>query len=277
MKKEKYENRKQLLSAGIWSLAVLAVLAVGMLTFFSSASRAAKEQETQKKSTTPQTEAVTAEKSDKPVNDRAPTVTEEAETEAGWFKPANPLDTDIPGTEELVPDDKTASASGVIEDIPTVSVTGTASFACSMPVAAGTITKDYTDDIAVYSLTMNDYRVHNGVDIYAPVGTNVTACAAGTVERVWADPFMGNCIEINHGGGVRSLYANLSPEYPRGMEAGATVLEGDVIGGVGQSMIIEMADTDHLHFAVTVDGVHVDPMQFVRNYQGGTADTGFEG
>lgn len=271
MKKEKYENRKQLISAGIWSLAVLCVLAVGMLTFFSSASRATKEQDKRGGETvvTDAGERLT-QKDKTPAKGNSTPVTEaEADTEAGFFKPANPLDTDVPGAKET-PADETADAkdADAAPDAPTGAdvVAGAANFRCSMPID-GTVTKDFTDDIAVYSLTMNDYRVHNGIDIYAPVGTNVKACAAGTVERVWEDPFLGSCVEINHGGGVKSLYANLSSEFPRGMEAGATVLAGDVIGGVGSSMIIEMADTDHLHFAVSVDGVHVDPLDYMTGYR----------
>lgn len=158
----------------------------------------------------------------------------------------------------VIPDDTKIPAATYLEV--------TAPFTCIMPVN-GTVIKDFTEDIAVYSLTMNDYRVHNGIDIYAPVGTRVAACADGYVERVWEDPFLGACVLINHGGEIRSLYCNLSPERPKGMEAGATVLAGDIIGGVGESMATEMADSDHLHFSVTKDGVCRNPMDYITNYR----------
>ncbi len=287
MKQEKYENRKQLISAGIWSLAVLAVVAVGMLTFFSSASRAAKEQQTNNRNTAvteAAAQSAAKQESGKTKGDGSSSANAESGAEAGLFKPANPIDTDIPGDPEPVQDnpvdgsEKTKDASVIPEGDTSVSVketfSGSAVFTSIMPID-GTVTKAFTDDIAVYSLTMNDYRVHSGVDIYAPVGTNVKACAAGVVERVWEDPFMGCCLEIDHGGGMKSLYANLSGEFPRGIEAGATVLAGDVIGGVGSTMVIEMADTDHLHFALSKDGMYIDPMAYMTNYRD-TVDTGYE-
>ena len=158
--------------------------------------------------------------------------------------------------EEIIPEEQE-------NDLPTAAFDNGENFRAVMPVH-GEIAKEFTEDVAVYSLTMNDYRVHQGIDIAAPVGTNVTACADGVVERVWLDPFYGQCVEINHGGNIKSQYANLSADLPRGMEAGVTVLAGDVIGGVGETMIIEMADSEHLHFSMTVDGVYVDPTDYMK-------------
>ncbi len=263
MKREAYENRKQFLSAGIWSLAVLAVIAVGMLTLFSAASGRG-ESRTQDPSVS-ETEGVSSVSSEKNDAESASQPDDDG-TEAGWFKPANPLDTEIIGeTPETAPEETPSPTETDGQGDRPVSTETHENFVCNMPVN-GTVTKAFTDDIAVYSLTMNDYRVHNGIDIDAPIGTNVTACAAGVVERVWEDPFWGNCITVNHGGGICSTYANLSPELPRGMEAGATVLAGDIIGGIGESMIIEMADSDHLHFTVSVNGVYVDPTDYMPNY-----------
>ena len=59
------------------------------------------------------------------------------------------------------------------------------------------------------------------------------------------------------------------------MEAGATVLAGDVIGGVGETMTLEMADTDHLHFCMIQGGTYVDPLDYISNYQCESSD--FEG
>lgn len=248
--KHSYANRSQLVTAGIWSLAVLALLAVGMMTFFSAASRKTKVQTEDKQQAV--TEILTE-----------PTVTDPPETEdAGFFHPANPVDTEVPDAVTAPTETKPTAETQAEDDIPTAAFDNGEHFRAVMPIG-GEIAKDFTDDVAVYSLTMNDYRVHQGMDIAAPVGTNVSACAAGVIERVWYDPFYGQCVEINHGGNIRSQYANLSADLPRGIEAGATVLAGDVIGGVGETMIIEMADTDHLHFSMTVDGIYVDPADYM--------------
>lgn len=247
-------DKKQLVSAGIWSLAVLALLAVGTMTFFSAASR----------KTPAKTPAVTepaAEPSH--ASPDAESVTEDA----GLFSPANPIDTEIVDEKKPLSEDK-PTAETIIprsqeNDLPTASFDNGENFRAVMPIH-GEITKAFTDDIAVYSLTMNDWRVHNGIDIAAPVGTGVAACADGVIERVWMDPFLGQCVEISHGGSIRSRYANLSPDLPRGIEAGATVLCGDIIGGVGETMALEMADSPHLCFTLTVDGICVDPTAYFR-------------
>ena len=251
--KQSYANRSQLVSAGIWSLAVLALLAVGMLTFFSAASR-----KTENSKDDPA--AVTQEAAP---NGQTATSTTPVTEDAGFFSPANPLDTEVEEPSST-PDDKAkpTDQTGEAYDLPTAAFDNGEQFRAVMPVG-GEIAKEFTEDVAVYSLTMNDYRVHQGIDITAPVGTNVSACAAGVVERVWYDPFYGQCIEINHGGNIKSQYAGLSADLPRGIEAGTTVLAGDVIGGVGETMIIEMADSDHLHFSMTVDGIYVDPTEYI--------------
>lgn len=251
------QRRSSLVSTGIWTAAVLALLGVGLLTFFSAASEKTENKGTESEKYTPVTEK-TPETEDAGLFDRIfpPVETEVPETEA----PAPAVPSDSPAEPE---------EPFAVDEAPAAYYPGSGAFTCVMPVN-GSVSKGFTEDIAVYSLTMNDYRVHSGIDIDAPVGTNVCACAAGTVERVWDDPFSGTSILIDHGGNMKSLYANLSPELPRGVEAGMTVNAGDVIGGVGETMIIEMADSSHLHFAMQEGGVYVDPLSYITNYRGNT-------
>ncbi|MBQ3065165.1 MAG: M23 family metallopeptidase [Clostridia bacterium] len=253
MKQSNSDNKKHLALAAVWSAAILAVATIGLLMFFSAASRRTKVQPPEKTKET-ETQAVPTSPVIEDTDDREP---------SGWFSPANPLDTEVL-TEKNTVDPQGEKTEEVDAKVPAVYAKEDV-FSCIMPIN-GTVMKEFTGDVAVYSLTMNDYRVHNGIDIYAPVGTNVKACAAGTVERVWEDPFLGYCIQIHHGGDIRSLYTNLSDELPKGMEAGTTVLAGDVIGGVGDSMAIEMADSDHLHFSLMIDGAYVDPLAYMSNY-----------
>lgn len=131
----------------------------------------------------------------------------------------------------------------------------------TMPVA-GSITKAFSHDILVYSTTMNDYRVHNGVDIATAVGTPVRAFTDGTVLAVYEDPLMGYTVILDHGNGTKSYYANLTSEFPSGIEPGKKVKEGEVIGGVGESILVECAEEPHLHFEVTVSEEYVDPMSY---------------
>lgn len=131
-----------------------------------------------------------------------------------------------------------------------------------MPVQ-GYITKGHHDDMLVYSLTMNDYRVHLGIDIGSTVGAPVYACTSGTITEIYDEPFMGKTMVIEHGGGLKSHYMNLSESLPQGIDIGAKVETGQVIAGVGETSLVEMADTMHLHFEMTKDGLQVDPLEYI--------------
>jgi murein DD-endopeptidase MepM/ murein hydrolase activator NlpD len=65
---------------------------------------------------------------------------------------------------------------------------------------------------------------------------------------------------IDHGDGLLSYYRNLSEELADGIEVGATVYGGQLLGTVGETAIIEIADEPHLHFELELSGKLVDPM-----------------
>lgn len=131
-----------------------------------------------------------------------------------------------------------------------------------LPVT-GYISKDYSMDLPVFSLTMNDYRTHSGVDIQTSAGSAVAAIAEGTVTDRYTDPFMGICVEVTHGGGLVSKYMNLGEQYPDDAEVGCKVYCGQTIACVGDSAAVEAADTGHLHFELLKDGRYVDPIEYI--------------
>lgn len=125
---------------------------------------------------------------------------------------------------------------------------------------AGIVSKAHSSDVLVFSMTMNDFRIHEGIDIAASVGSPVYASAAGTVLRVWEDPMMGKCVSVDHGNGTVTVYKNLAPEVEAGIEEGAAVAAMQKLGAVGETAILELADEPHLHFEVLKNGIPVDPM-----------------
>lgn len=135
--------------------------------------------------------------------------------------------------------------------------------------AEGAVAKNHDTETLVYSVTMNDYRVHCGVDIAAAVGTPVYSVADGTITRIYDDYLMGKCIEIDHGNGIVSCYKNLQPELPEGIAEGASVTSGQLIAGVGESAIIEQSDEAHLHFEMMKDGEYVNPLDYLAYNQSG--------
>jgi len=135
----------------------------------------------------------------------------------------------------------------------------------------GAVGKPFEMDIPVYSMTMNDYRVHTGVDIAASVGSEVVAASSGIVCRVWSDPLMGRSVTIDHGDGIYTTYKNLADTLAAGIEAGAGVNMGQPLGLVGDTALIEIAEEPHLHFEMKVDGEYVDPFEYIA------ADAGTDG
>ena len=129
--------------------------------------------------------------------------------------------------------------------------------------ATGVLNKTHDDSLPVYSETMNDFRVHRGIDITTAAGADVLATAAGTVSLVWSDPLMGECLSIDHGNGVVSIYKNLAVEKASGIAAGVKVTAGQKLGTVGETALIESAEEPHLHFEMTYKEEYVDPLTYI--------------
>ena len=99
---------------------------------------------------------------------------------------------------------------------------------------------------------------HKGLDLAAPTGTNIYATKGGTVAISGYQSGTGNWIMILHGGGVTSIYMHCSALY---VSAGQTVSAGQVIAAVGST---GYSTGSHLHFQVEINGVAVDPLQFLK-------------
>ncbi len=119
----------------------------------------------------------------------------------------------------------------------------------------------YSADALRYNATTQDWRTHAGIDLSAAVGTPVKAAGSGVVTAVYDDEYLGTSVVIEHPDGHVSQYSNLA--VMPSVCAGDTVEAGTVIGAVGQSALLELADEPHLHFAVFSDGQSVDPADFI--------------
>ena len=128
----------------------------------------------------------------------------------------------------------------------------------------GEIQKNYSDDVLVFSATMNDYRVHLGIDISGEVGAPVRAFSDGVIEKIYTDPFMGKTVVINHGNGLKSYYMNLSDTLPDGISEGVAVTPGTLIGAVGETAMRECADSPHLHFELRLNDKLIDPTPYIK-------------
>lgn len=125
----------------------------------------------------------------------------------------------------------------------------------------GNVSKGFTVDAPVWSNTMEDYRTHDGIDICAAVGEGVMAAADGIVTEVYAHPMMGTTVVVRHDGDAESVYQNLAEEVA--VSVGDTVKSGEVLGAVGESALIEIAEEPHLHFSLRVCGESVNPLDYI--------------
>lgn len=100
---------------------------------------------------------------------------------------------------------------------------------------------------------------HSGLDIAAPGGSDIIAAASGTVVLAqWYGNF-GNCVIIEHGDGIRTLYAHIRSGGIK-VKTGDEVSAGDKIAEVGST---GRSTGNHLHFGVYVDNTVVDPLPYV--------------
>ena len=182
-------------------------------------------------------------------------------TDAAVTDDSADIDVDVDADDEPV--------DAVVEDTLPTAETGDEELPVTVDVRyfvspiAGMTSKDFEIDIPVYSLTMNDYRAHTGIDIAASLGSEVVAASSGIVCRVWSYPIMGQSVTIDHGDEIYTTYMNLSPEIAEGITVGAKVTMGQTIGSVGDTSLTEIAEEPHLHFEIKVDGQYADPLDYI--------------
>lgn len=105
---------------------------------------------------------------------------------------------------------------------------------------------------------------HSGLDLAAPVGTNVLAAGDGVVAFAESQGSYGNLVVINHAGGRQSRYAQLGSIK---VKAGQTIQKGAVLGVVGTTGT-PSSQAAHLHFEVRYNSnlgwVAEDPEPYIR-------------
>jgi murein DD-endopeptidase MepM/ murein hydrolase activator NlpD len=108
----------------------------------------------------------------------------------------------------------------------------------------------------IYKGKKVDQQVHLGYDL--AVTQHVAVVAANDGRVVWASDLgiYGNCIVVDHGYGLQSIYGHLSRID---VKVGDLVKKGQAMGHSGST---GLAGGDHLHFSMQVDGVQVNPVEW---------------
>lgn len=118
------------------------------------------------------------------------------------------------------------------------------------------VIKSFSNGNPVYSVTLNDWRVHDGTDFAADKGSMVRAITDGTVKEIYTDQFLGKVIVIDHGD-FEAYYCGLGETTL--VNPGDNISMAHDIGSI-KSVPGEILEQDHLHLAIKKDGSFIDPM-----------------
>jgi len=123
-----------------------------------------------------------------------------------------------------------------------------------LEVSRVSISSGFTE--ARFHPLLQTMQAHRGVDFVAPIGTRILAAADGVVDFAGVQQGYGNVVILKHHGKYSTLYAHMQ-DFAQGIQKGAKVKQGEVIGTVGMT---GLTTGPHLHFEFLIDGVHHDPM-----------------
>lgn len=98
---------------------------------------------------------------------------------------------------------------------------------------------------------------HHAIDIGGKLGAPEYASKSGKVIKAGWGTGYGNYVVIDHGGGVKTLYAHMTTIY---VKTGDYVNQGDVIGALGST---GWSTGPHLHFEIIINGVQVNPLSYL--------------
>jgi len=108
----------------------------------------------------------------------------------------------------------------------------------------------------VYGGRAVDQQDHLGFDLAVTKAVAVPASNDGVVVMARYFGIYGNAVVVDHGYGLMSLYGHLSSFA---VKEGQQVKRGEVIGRTGDT---GLAGGDHLHFAILLGGLPVDPVEW---------------
>jgi murein DD-endopeptidase MepM/ murein hydrolase activator NlpD len=126
-----------------------------------------------------------------------------------------------------------------------------------LPMVDSTVESRFADDRTyTWKGKKVDEQTHLGFDLAKLAHSPIPASNDGKV--VWAEDLgiYGNCVVIDHGFGLQSLYGHLSEFL---VKKGDMVKKGQIIGKTGST---GLAGGDHLHFSMLVDGVQINPVEW---------------
>lgn len=124
----------------------------------------------------------------------------------------------------------------------------------------GNVIIPFSMDTTVYFETLNQYKCNPGMVIEATTGDAIYAVYKCSITEIYSDAEFGNVVKASLGNGYEIMYGQLQDVS---VTTGQVVEAGTVIGTVGEPTRYYTEEGTNLYFAITKDGVPVNPMSLI--------------
>ncbi len=124
------------------------------------------------------------------------------------------------------------------------------------------VTRKYSEKTPSYSTTLDVWEIHKALDVQAKKGNKVKSITNGKVLDIFIDDQHGMSVKIESSDKITVVYSNLDSKVL--VKKGQKVSEGDTIGKVGNTTMVESLEDSHIHVTATQDGKSIDPMKLIK-------------
>jgi len=124
------------------------------------------------------------------------------------------------------------------------------------------VIREYSETKPSYSKTLDLWEVHKGIDISADKGYEVKSLLAGKVVNVFKDDKHGISVKVESDNNIVVVYSNLDEKT--NVKKGQEIVEGQVLGTVGDTTSVESEDGAHIHVEVFKGEESIDPMTLLK-------------
>lgn len=124
----------------------------------------------------------------------------------------------------------------------------------------GQVVLDYNMDDTIYFPTLNVYKLNPAIAISSEVGAPVAAVANGKIVSVVNNEETGQTVTVDMGNGYQAVYGQLK-DVP--FQAEEYVSAGSILGYISEPTKYYTKEGANLYFALSKDGVSLDPMQYL--------------
>ena len=124
------------------------------------------------------------------------------------------------------------------------------------------VIREYSETKPSYSKTLDLWEVHKGIDISADKGYEVKSLLAGKVVNVFKDDKHGISVKVESDNNIVVVYSNLDEKT--NVQKGQEIVEGQVLGTVGDTTSVESEDGAHIHVEAFKGEESIDPMTLLK-------------